>query len=130
MTLNDVRDLLTLYKASEEERESLMALARQARQKGWWSAYGDVLPDDYVGFEAEAETISVYESLYVPGLLQTEEYARAIIRAGRVRPTRTRSTGGLRRDLRGRHCCPGTIRQSCGSCWTRLRSGASSVGQT
>ncbi len=83
VTLNDVRDLLTLYKASEEERESLMALARQARQKGWWSAYGDVLPDDYVGFEAEAETISVYESLYVPGLLQTEEYARAIIRAGR-----------------------------------------------
>jgi hypothetical protein len=46
--------------------------------------YGDVLPDDYVGFEAEADSISTFQSLYVPGLLQTEEYARAIIRAGRT----------------------------------------------
>jgi transcriptional regulator with XRE-family HTH domain len=75
--------LLDLYDASEEERESLTALLRQARQKGWWSAYGDVLPDDYVGFEAEATAISTFESLYVPGLLQTEEYVRAIVKAGR-----------------------------------------------
>ena len=75
--------LLTFYRATAEEQESLGTLARQARQKGWWNAYGDVLLDDYVGFEAEAATISTYESLYVPGLLQTEEYARAIIRAGR-----------------------------------------------
>ncbi|MEO3746937.1 helix-turn-helix transcriptional regulator [Plantactinospora sp. B5E13] len=83
VTLNDVQNLLTLYKATDEEQESLTALARQARQKGWWNAYGDVLPDDYVGFEAEAESISTFQSLYIPGLLQTEEYARAIIRAGR-----------------------------------------------
>jgi transcriptional regulator with XRE-family HTH domain len=84
VTPTDVRDLLRLYKASDEEHESLTTLSRQARQKGWWNAYGDVLLDDYVGFEAEASSISSYESLYVPGLLQTEEYARAIIRAGRT----------------------------------------------
>lgn len=84
VTAADVQSLLIFYRATEEEQESLGTLARQARQKGWWNAYGDVLPDDYVGFEAEATSISTYESLYVPGLLQTEEYARAIIRAGRT----------------------------------------------
>lgn len=79
----DLPPLLDLYDATEEERESLTALLRQSRQKGWWSAYGDVLPDDYVGFEAEASAINTFESLYVPGLLQTEEYVRAIVRAGR-----------------------------------------------
>ncbi|WJK40646.1 helix-turn-helix transcriptional regulator [Solwaraspora sp. WMMA2056] len=83
ITLKDTEQMLALYEASDEDRESLTALAKQARQKGWWSAYGDVLPDDYVGFEAEATAISAFESLYVPGLLQTEEYARAIIHAGR-----------------------------------------------
>ncbi|MEU7754744.1 DUF5753 domain-containing protein [Micromonospora sp. NPDC049171] len=79
----DMPPLLDLYDVSEEERESLTGLLRQSRQKGWWSAYGDVLPDDYVGFEAEATSISAFESLYVPGLLQTEEYVRAIVKAGR-----------------------------------------------
>nr|MDT0662116.1 helix-turn-helix transcriptional regulator [Micromonospora sp. DSM 115978] len=84
VTQNDVRDLLTLYKASDEEQETLATLSRQARQKGWWNSYGDVLPDDYVGFEAEASSISSYESLLVPGLLQTEEYVRATIQSGRT----------------------------------------------
>jgi transcriptional regulator with XRE-family HTH domain len=83
LMLKDMQALFALYETSDEERESLTALVRQAHQKGWWSAYGDVLPDDYLGFEAEAASISTFESLYVPGLLQTEEYARAIIRAGR-----------------------------------------------
>ncbi|MGW0503284.1 DUF5753 domain-containing protein [Micromonospora sp. NPDC003241] len=81
--VKDMQSLLDLYDATEEEREELTTLHRQARQKGWWSAYGDVLPDDYVGFEAEATSISTFESLYVPGLLQTEEYVRAIVKAGR-----------------------------------------------
>ncbi|WP_422771845.1 helix-turn-helix domain-containing protein [Plantactinospora sp. WMMC1484] len=84
VTQKDVQDLLTLYKATEEEQASIASLARQARQKGWWNAYGDVLPDAYVGFEAEASSISSYESLLVPGLLQTEEYIRATIQAGRT----------------------------------------------
>jgi len=83
ITQQDLQDLLDIYQASPEDREILTTLARQARLKGWWNAYGDVLPDDYVGFEAEAAAISTYQGLYVPGLLQTEEYARAIIRAGR-----------------------------------------------
>ncbi|NYT95737.1 helix-turn-helix transcriptional regulator [Salinispora sp. H7-4] len=84
VSADGLRKLLDLYEASVEEQETLTALARQARQKGWWSAYGDVLPDDYVGFEAEAVAISTFQSLYVPGLLQTEEYAQAIIHAGRT----------------------------------------------
>ena len=84
VTQRDVGDLLKIYQASDEDSQVLTVLARQARQKGWWNAYGDVLPDDYVGFEAEAAVISSFESLYVPGLLQTEEYARAIIQAGRT----------------------------------------------
>ncbi|GAB3969110.1 helix-turn-helix transcriptional regulator [Plantactinospora veratri] len=83
ITQQNVQDLLRIYQASTEDTEALSALARQARLKGWWNAYGDVLPDDYVGFEAEASSISTFESLYVPGLLQTEEYARAIVLAGR-----------------------------------------------
>jgi transcriptional regulator with XRE-family HTH domain len=84
VTLKDVEALLDVYQAPDEDRDTLLALAKQARQRGWWHPYGDVLPDDYVGFEAEASMISTYESLYVPGLLQTEEYARAIIKAGRL----------------------------------------------
>jgi transcriptional regulator with XRE-family HTH domain len=84
ITQQNVQDLLRIYQPSDEDRETLSTLARQARLKGWWNAYGDVLPDDYVGFEAEAATISTFQSLYVPGLLQTEEYARAIILAGRT----------------------------------------------
>ncbi|MBX7266051.1 helix-turn-helix domain-containing protein [Micromonospora sp. Llam7] len=79
-----LRKLLDLYGASSEERDALASLARQARQKGWWSVYGDVLPDDYVGFEAEASSISTFQSLYIPGLLQTEQYARALMHAGRA----------------------------------------------
>lgn len=84
LSLDGLQKLLDLYKPSDDEREILTGLARQARQKGWWSAYGDVLPDGYVGFEAEAVAISTFQSLYIPGLLQTEEYARAIMRAGRT----------------------------------------------
>lgn len=84
VTPKDVENLLGLYGATDEDRRSLGELVRQARQKGWWSAFGDVLPDDYIGFEAEAVSISSFELLLIPGLLQTEEYIRASIHAGRV----------------------------------------------
>ncbi|GGM39197.1 transcriptional regulator [Micromonospora sonchi] len=84
VAVDGLRKLLDLYAASPEERDTLGGLARQARQKGWWSSYGDVLHDDYVGFEAEATSISTFQSLYIPGLLQTEQYARAIVHAGRT----------------------------------------------
>ena len=82
----DVKFLLGVYGVEEngEEWEALLALARESRQKGWWYAYGDAIPEGfetYVGLEADATTLRTYESEYVPGLLQTEDYARAVMRA-------------------------------------------------
>ncbi|MEU1706038.1 helix-turn-helix transcriptional regulator [Streptomyces sp. NPDC005706] len=82
----DVEDLLTLYGISDEaERESLLSLAREANVAGWWHSYTDVLPSwfpTYVGLEGAASLIRVYEVQFVHGLLQTEEYARAVVRRG------------------------------------------------
>jgi transcriptional regulator with XRE-family HTH domain len=80
--LRDVDDLLTLYGVNDQvTRSKLVALARQANAPGWWHKYGDVLPDwfqVYVGLEEAATLIRTYEVQFVPGLLQTEEYVRAI----------------------------------------------------
>lgn len=82
----DVADLLTLYGVTDErERESLLELARDANTPGWWHRYGDVLPgwfETYVGLEEAAALIRTYEVQFIPGLLQTEEYARAVISLG------------------------------------------------
>ncbi|MGZ0147881.1 helix-turn-helix domain-containing protein [Kribbella sp. WER1] len=83
----DVSDLLTLYGLDDdEERERLLELARQANNPGWWHRYGDVLPNwfhSYIDLEAAAQIIRVYELQFVPGLLQTAEYIRAVIQLGR-----------------------------------------------
>ncbi|MEV6116594.1 helix-turn-helix transcriptional regulator [Streptomyces sp. NPDC052109] len=82
----DVEDLLTLYGITDDaERESLLSLAREANVAGWWHSYTDVLPSwfpTYVGLEGAASLIRVYEVQFVHGLLQTEEYARAVVRRG------------------------------------------------
>lgn len=79
----DVRSLLDLYGVVDEaRREALMTLAREGRQRSWWNNYGDLLPGPYLGLEAEASEIRNYQTLLLPGLLQTEEYIRAIIHAG------------------------------------------------
>src|SRR5579863_9833898 len=82
----DIADLLTLYGVEDPgERTTLVDLARQANSPGWWHKYGDVLPDwfqVYVGLEEAASLIRVYEVQFVPGLLQTEEYARAVVVQG------------------------------------------------
>jgi hypothetical protein len=79
----DVADLLTLYGVTDEaEREVVLALARQAGAPGWWQQYNDVLPrwfELYVGLERAASIIRTYEVQFVHGLLQTEDYARAVI---------------------------------------------------
>jgi transcriptional regulator with XRE-family HTH domain len=75
--------LLDLYRAEDPRRGELLALLREAGQRGWLQQYRSELPDvysDYIGFEDEARSISNYESLFIPGLLQTEDYARALIR--------------------------------------------------
>ena len=88
----DVADLLSLYGVDDpDERDRLRDLARQANSPGWWHRYGDVLPSwfqSYLGLEASAALIRTYEVQFVPGLLQTEGYARAVVRLGhgRARP--------------------------------------------
>ncbi|MCM3884308.1 helix-turn-helix transcriptional regulator [Frankia sp. R82] len=81
----NVADLLDLYDVTDaEQRQALLALAKESRKPAWWHSYGDLVPrwfQVYIGLEAEASTITTFESLLVPGLLQTEDYARAIIRA-------------------------------------------------
>ena len=80
-----LRTLLDLYGADEQQQADLVALLRDARQRGWLHAYQSELPEQYttyIGFEGEARSVWNYESLFVPGLLQTEDYARAVIRAG------------------------------------------------
>lgn len=81
----DVRDLLELYGVTDAaEQEALVALAHESRKPGWWHSYNDVLPSWFevrVGLEADAASIRTYQSQLVEGLLQTEEYAHAVIRA-------------------------------------------------
>ncbi|PJE93811.1 transcriptional regulator [Streptomyces carminius] len=75
--------LLDTYGVEEAKREAILTLSSQADEQGWLRPYHADLPDEYVGyisFEAEARSVRNYESLFVPGLLQTEDYARAVVR--------------------------------------------------
>jgi transcriptional regulator with XRE-family HTH domain len=82
-TPRDVRDILGVYGVVGAEQEELIQISREARQKGWWHPYTAVLTGAYVGLEQAARSIRAYEQQVVPGLLQTEEYAKAMIRAAR-----------------------------------------------
>jgi len=79
----EVRDILAAYGVGGEQVEALVEIAREAKQRGWWQLFGSVLTSAYVGLEAAADTVWSYEVLVVPGLLQTEDYARAMIQAAR-----------------------------------------------
>jgi hypothetical protein len=82
----DVVDLLKLYGVHDPaEHSRLLALAREANEPGWWHAYGDILTtwfQNYLDLEQAAELIRTYEVQFVPGLLQTDAYARAVIMLG------------------------------------------------
>ncbi|MFF5248574.1 helix-turn-helix domain-containing protein [Streptosporangium sp. NPDC000095] len=84
--IRDVSDLLTLYGVtSDADREPFLSLVEKANLAGWWHNYNDVLPawfETYVGLEESASGIRNYEVQFVPGLLQSEGYARAVIRLG------------------------------------------------
>jgi len=86
----DVVDLLAFYGvADEKERQAVRDLALRANSLGWWHDYSDVLPawfDAYVGLEEAASQIRAYEVQFVPGLLQTEDYARGVIMLGYSNP--------------------------------------------
>jgi transcriptional regulator with XRE-family HTH domain len=77
----DVRDLCRLYDVDEPTTAELMSLARGAREHGWWTKYEDLDLDPYIGLEQDATAITCFSMYYMPGLLQTVDYARAIIRA-------------------------------------------------
>jgi transcriptional regulator with XRE-family HTH domain len=82
ITLDDLEDMLDLYAARSPQREALVQLGRDARKRGWWTAYSDVFTGSYVGLESEASAIKVNAHI-VPGFLQTADYARAVITATR-----------------------------------------------
>ncbi len=80
----DVRELLEVYGVTGDRAGELVELAREARQKGWWHGFGPVTPswlEPYLGLEAEAARVREFQSMVLPGLLQTEDYARAVLRA-------------------------------------------------
>ncbi len=87
----DLNDLLKLYRVEDSEvADRLTALAKEGKQRGWWSRYSDIVAGPYatyIGFESEANELHAYESLCVPGLLQTEAYARALFSGGVPTPT-------------------------------------------
>ena len=95
----EVERLLDYYQITGPRREMLLALAEDAAQKGWWEDFSDVLYEDYqqfIGLEHEAASIAIWHVDVVPGLLQTEEYARNIISSyGRVEPTAPGMIGRL-----------------------------------
>ncbi len=75
--------LMDIYGVDDPQRAELLTLLKESAQRGWMQPYRTELPEvysDYIGFEDEARSISNYQSLFVPGLLQTEDYARAVIR--------------------------------------------------
>ena len=79
--------MLQLYGVPGPQQDSLVQLARESRQKGWWHAYSDTIEPrfaTYIGLESAASEIRIYEVTLIPGLLQTEDYARAVIAAGAV----------------------------------------------
>jgi transcriptional regulator with XRE-family HTH domain len=80
----DLRLLLDIYGVDGDQREALLALARQARERGWWQSYASAIPEwfqVYLGLEAEASLIREYAAELVPGLLQTAGYGSAFLHA-------------------------------------------------
>jgi transcriptional regulator with XRE-family HTH domain len=79
--LRDVRDLCALYNVDEAATAEFMKLTREAREQGWWTQYEDLKLSPYVGLEQDASSITAYSLFYLHGLVQTEDYAHAIIEA-------------------------------------------------
>ncbi len=81
-TLRDVRDLCGFYEVDEGTAAELMELARQAREPGWWTRYDDLKITPFIGMEQEATAITCFGMYFMPALMQTEDYAREMIKGG------------------------------------------------
>lgn len=79
-TLRDVRDLCRIYGVDAQTSAELMELARDARQPGWWTKYDDLKITPFIGMEQAATAITCFGMYFVPALLQSEDYAREIIK--------------------------------------------------
>jgi transcriptional regulator with XRE-family HTH domain len=115
VTPADVRALLGVLDALSEEVETLVSLASEDRQPGWWRQYAEVLPpwfEGYLSLESEAARLLAYESEVVPGLLQTEQYAAEILRQSSYTqlPDEAARAAELHRARRGRLVGPDPIR--------------------
>jgi hypothetical protein len=100
-----VLDLLTYYGVGAVEREQLLSLAEQANRPGWWHRYNDILPDwfqSYVGMEEAATSIRIYEPQFIPGLLQTQQYAAAVLAVGDIPLNETERHVILRKERQRR----------------------------
>jgi hypothetical protein len=81
---DDVTDLCELYGVEGDRRDTLMRLAREGRQRGWWRKYNDVFSSEYPGFEAGAAQIRAFEIAFIPGLLQVPGYIELVDRASGI----------------------------------------------
>src|SRR5262249_28544407 len=87
--ISDVRIMLALYGVEDQERDTLIEVARKARERAWWHAYTDVVPPEsatFFGLEDGAAAISEYSVQVIPGLLQTADYARVLMESAVVTP--------------------------------------------
>jgi transcriptional regulator with XRE-family HTH domain len=127
LLFDEVSKLLEFYGVTDPERDLLLSLARDASQRGWWEDYADALPEEYlafIGLEAEAASVAQWQVEAVPGLLQTQDYARQVYAGYRdVVPTLT--PGVIERRLR---CRSSLTRPSCCAGWASPRSCAPNCG--
>ena len=104
----DMIDLLRLYEVTDPgEVAEFLGLAREANAPGWWQHYGDVLPQwfrTYVDLESAASLIRTYEGQFVPGLLQTDGYMRAVVRGAHLEDSGRRWAGGCGCAWPARRC--------------------------
>ncbi|WP_308376470.1 DUF5753 domain-containing protein [Streptomyces sp. ISL-99] len=95
----DVRDRCALYEVTDQQViDSLMEMATESGQQGWWHAYGDIPHSVYIGLETDAASIHSYEPMVIPGLLQTPAYADAVI--GKTIPPLTAEQPAMRLRVR------------------------------
>ncbi|MFF1303492.1 helix-turn-helix domain-containing protein [Streptomyces sp. NPDC058307] len=100
----DVRDLCTIYGVTDQQViDSLLQMAKESGQQGWWQAYGDIPQSVYIALETDAAVLHTYEPMMIPALLQTPAYAYAVIRETIPLPTAEQAGMRLKVRLRRQH---------------------------